>query len=82
MSPPTLDDLRNASREVKTSEGQKQEAIREMHELVVGIMSLPPDERGATTYAIAEAVGLSRQQLHQIYRDNTGRSAAPDAVGE
>ena len=81
MSRPTLDDLRKASQSIKATDSQRQEAIALMHELVVEIMSLPPGERGATTYAIAEAVGLSRQQLHQIYRDKTGKIAEPDTVG-
>lgn len=47
-------------------------AINARREAIVRIMSKPPRERGASTYAIADAIGLSRQQLHQIYRDATG----------
>jgi len=72
VSRPTLDDLRKASQSIKATDSQRQEAIALMHELVVEIMSLPPGERG---------VGLSRQQLHQIYRDKTGKIAEPDTVG-
>lgn len=82
MSRPTLDELREASLGIKATDSQRQVAITTMHKLVVEIMSLPPGERGATTYAIAEAVGLSRQQLHQIYRDETGKTAELDTSGE
>lgn len=39
---------------------------------IVDVMAKPPRERGATTYQLASAIGRSRQQLHQIYRDATG----------
>lgn len=39
---------------------------------IVEIMKKPPRDRGATTYQLAAAIGRSRQQLHQIYRDATG----------
>lgn len=54
-----------------------EDAVNARRDAIVAIMAKPYSERGFTTYEIAEAVGLSRQQLHQIYRDATGEHADP-----
>lgn len=77
-----MDENGNVLDLLKTLTQERREALRTAEARwragIVHIMSKVPEERGATTYQIAEAAGLSRQQLHQIYRDETGKPAVPD----
>lgn len=50
----------------------REEAEAAWIDAIVEVMSKSPKERNATTYQLAKAIGRSRQQLHQIYRDATG----------
>jgi hypothetical protein len=75
MAPPRDADVLTDLRKAAAAESQAGTVLRD---LIVEVMSKPPRERGATTYELAEAIGKSRQQLHQIYRDATGT----DPLGE
>lgn len=60
-----LGQLRELTEAVESAYNARRDAL-------VRVMSKSPRDRGATTYQIADAVKLSRQQVHQIYRDATG----------
>lgn len=43
-----------------------------LHAAIASLLALPPKDRGVEGEQIAEAIGLSRQQLYQISRNVSG----------